>query len=456
MVGVSTGSVSITWDIEPVTAAKFDESDVVQFLDSELDNVSVLIEDADAAGMGASSAPSGKVLNLGSVNIRASTAAYELGSALIDGSYMHMANRQFLNAYYQYARLTNNYNLKTAFASISAGMGSSVSATSALLSIMADNDTAEPTGYQDSFSEKVSYDDLEGDTEYTFSPANYTDWGTPEPKYSDLIESLAENDTGEDLLDPDFDANDETNYKFVVTGFDDLEESVLEVLQANVAANQITASDYITADRITILDYDLVNATMANYFSQDFFESVRDTIDAQLEADASGIMLISIFGFQIQMKGLVTPVKALPSAVQVDILKGITGTIMNIGKAVVSLPMRIKETLIDKPLAAIKGGITKAVSVGKGILNQIVSAPGNFVKTVKNQAKDFVSFAKPVVTSLVKGGTKLVSKGFNGLMGGIKGIFGSLTVPLVIIGIVGLGLVLAYFYINRRQTEIVP
>jgi hypothetical protein len=325
---------------------------------------------------------------------------------------------------------------------------------------MTANDTAEAAGYSLQFNEKISYDDLEGDNEYIFSPSNYSVWYDVEPQYAELIEALSTNDTGDEFLQDGVNADDIKRYQWIVTGFPDVEEAVLDILKSNIAANLSTSADYISPERITVIDYVLNNSIMNIYFSAHFAEAVRDQVDDVLTGSGSAALTLSIFGIKFNLGNTLVPVSAMPASIQGNILEDIGGQILNIGKAIVSVPMTIleeaKDILIDKPLEAIGGGIKEAASFVKGAFDSVLSAPGNFIKTVGNTAGDFVAKAGPAVTNLVGEGGKLVGGAFNGIIGGAKSIIGQFTPIIIIVGIVGVGFILVFLVMQSRKNPIVP
>lgn len=451
-----------------VDAAKMDvpdleAGDLSDVLDSLLDNITAEIAPAAGIGSGAE-AEAPRIVSVGKVLVRASTFDYqvrewidELDSPNI--AVLHNAQPEFLKAYFQASQVLGTYSLKSMVSLASGGMGSSVSsalsteAINALNAVMGTNDTAAATGFNDDFTEKFSLDDLAADSEVVMNATELIDYGAVEEQYQQFANFTEGNETTSALLGDDV-VTDDIRMKTIVSGFDNVQAAVYEILESSIAANYSTPGDQIDPSRVSILEADNDNNNKTTYITKNFADRARAIINNEFfEAESS----MSLLGFKLAPMKIVVPASAFFGLKSLS--KGF-GRIIKMGKTIVSAPFRqastvvgkIKRTLIDKPINTIRGTITRGMNMGKSIIHKTLNTPSNIIKTIGGQAKSFVQTASKAVTPLVSTAGKLVTKGLSAVGGFMKSLLSMLPLLIFLIAIVGAILLVVYFVFLRPES----
>lgn len=435
-------------------AIKYEETDIQQFLDNDLRNVSVILE-SSSAGMGAS-LKSPTSITLDKILIRASTLPYDPKEFPTTSKMLHNI--------FSTPEKIKHYALRH---SNLGGTEASLSGIDALLSLAEEtNETSEAVGENVVTGEKFAVEDLVAETEYNANTSllitnlthqvGYLTNQSVEPAYQDYAEFLYSNDSNDAIAGTD--ADDKKDHNILISGFINTEESILDILKSNIAVAYSTSSNILTKDDVTVIDYTLHHANMTNYLSQHFIEKAREAVD-DYEESLEAKIEAKLFGLKV------FTARAAPSA---GILSGFTnaiGKVLNFGKAVVSAPLtQIKKVggVIKKKVTSVASNVqaagTSALNFGKGILNAAMAKMTEIQKTIGTKIASFGQSIKLGVTNLVKQGQGLVSKGFNTVMGAVKGI--SQFLPMIILAVaVGLGAVLIILLLMSRKRappEVMP
>ncbi|PWI49503.1 hypothetical protein CEE45_01545 [Candidatus Heimdallarchaeota archaeon B3_Heim] len=445
-------------------AVKYEETDIQQFLDSDIRNVTVILADASAVGSGARiSSP--MTLTLDRIAIRASTLPYHPKAFPTSSRMLH-------NIFPTSESIARFATLRSSLGGGGASFQSiesikSIDAVNALLSLAEDtNATSESVGENTVSDEKFAVEDLKAETEYNInttavvtdltSQIGYLENQSVESAYQDYASFLYSNDSVDAIAGSE--ADEEKNHDLLISGFDNTEDAVLSILKSNIAADYSTASNILTADDVTVVDYAVHHANMTNYLSSALVEKVRDAVtdyEDSLEANIAA----TIFGFKIYTAKAATTAGILAG------FRSAVGRVISFGQAVVSTPLRevkkiggsIKRTVTSYASKVGEAG-SSALNIGKGFLTSALSKLGSISKSIGDKVGSFAQNVKVGVTGAVKGVKGFVSKSFNAVLGSVKSLF-SFIPMLILLMVGGVGAVLVViFLMNRKRAppEVMP
>lgn len=442
-------------------AFSYEEEDLQQFLDNDLRNISVIL--ASGSGSGASSLKTSGSLTvtLDRILVRASTLPYHPKEFPTSQPMLH-------NIFSSPEKITR-FALQS-----NAGFGSAmfsikgIDAVNALYSLAEEtNETSEAAGENTVGDEKFAVDDLKADTEYNpnttslvtnlTSQVGYIENQTVEPAYQDYAQFLYTNDSHDAMVGAK--ADDEKKHNILISGFTNVEDTILGILKDNIAAAYSTSSNILTADDVTVVDYTLNHANMTAYLSEHLIQKVRDAVK-DYEKSIEVRTAMHIFGIKL------FTARAAPSTdFSLSRFRSHVGNVIRFGQARVSAAL----TDVKKVGGTIKRKVTtfasnlntakdKVLNFGKGLINGALAKMGEIKKSIGDTLHSFGQKFSAAVTPMIKGVKGFVSKGFNTITGALKGI--TSFIPIIILAMVGgLGAVLVVlFLMNRKRAppEVMP